>query len=89
MLTGWIRKAGWTVDDEGRDYVAHSIRKYHITTACSYTGEDRESYKEISERVGHSVKTLLEYYVEPFQRKNTRPQGFSQALTPNMLGKSF
>ncbi len=82
-LTRWLRQADWTIDAEGREFVAHSIRKYHITTACHYTGEDRESYKEIAERVGHSVKTLMEYYVEPYQRKNTRPKGFSQALTPN------
>ena len=83
MLTRWLRQADWTVDVEGREYVAHSIRKYHITTACHYKGEDRENYKEIAERVGHSVKTLMEYYIEPYQRKNTRPKGFSQALTPN------
>lgn len=82
-LTRWLRKANWTVDADGREYKAHSIRKYHISTACHYKGEDRESYKEIAERVGHSVKTLMEYYVEPYQRKNTRPKGLTQALTPN------
>ena len=82
-LTSWLRKANWTVDADGREYKAHSIRKYHITTACHYRGEDRETYKQIADRVGHSVKTLLEYYVEPFQRKDTRPKGLTQALTPN------
>ena len=84
MLTRWLRGAGWAkTDSVGRPYVAHSIGKYHITTSCRLAGDGRESYKEIAERVGHSVKTLFEYYVEPFQRKYTRPRGLTQALTPN------
>ena len=79
-----LKKADWTVDKDGRRYAPHSIRKWHINNACHYEPRAaRETYDEIAERVGHSVKTLMEYYVEPYQRKNTRPKGFSQALTPN------
>ena len=79
-----LKKANWTVDKDGRRYAPHSIRKWHINNACHYEPRAaRETYDEIAERVGHSVQTLMEYYVKPHETKITRPKGLTDTLKQN------
>lgn len=79
-----LKKAHWTVDEDGRRYAPHSIRKWHINNACHYEPKaERETYDEIAERVGHSVETLINYYVKPHETKITRPTGLTDNLKQN------
>tara|TARA_B100000315_G_C14572671_1_gene586397 strand:- start:1317 stop:2654 length:1338 start_codon:yes stop_codon:yes gene_type:complete len=69
-LRNLLEKIGWKDkrDLDGRRYVAYSIRKWHINY---HLNEAEENIHNLAERVGHSVQTLLEYYLDRSNMKHT------------------